>query len=403
MGLLLRSATLAGGSQCAGIRLSGPVCADVRVDGDRIAWIDPPGTLSPAPEDAAHDLTGYLLLSAPVEPHAHLDTALLAEQADGDSPGQVLDRARRAARLMLGHGTVAVRTHVTVGGDAGLRRLEALLALRAELADVMTLQLVALPAPGSPGSVLAEALRLGADLVGGAPGLTGDPVRSVRNALDAAAAAGVGVDLHVGDLGTAPAIGELANAVTDGFAQPVALSWCPTVGDDPSESAGGSIELTTGNARLIDAIASAGLAVVVLPRGARGAASNGRGTAPLRRLTEAGITVAGGGGSLRDLADPTGRGDALETASLLVSTGRLRPSEAYTSISAAARSVLGLPAAPAGGALENGVPADLLAIRADTVAEAVAAADPDRTVISGGRLTVRTRAMRGFPLQPGRR
>jgi cytosine deaminase len=403
MGLLLRSATLAGGSQCAGIRLSGRVCADIRVDGDRVAWIDPPGTLSPAPDDAAHDLSGYLLLSAPVEPHAHLDTALLAEHADGDSRGDVLYRARRAARILLGHGAVAVRTHVTVGGDAGLRRLEALLVLRAELAGVMTLQVVALPAPGSPDTVVAEALRLGADLVGGAPGLAGDPVRSVRRSLDAAAAAGVGVDLHVGDLGTAPAIGEVAKAVADGFEHPVTLSWCPTVDDAAARSTTGNCDLTTRNARLIDTIASAGLAVVVLPRGARAAATTNRGVAPLRRLTEAGITVAGGGGSLRDLADPTGRGDPLETASLLVSAGRLRPPEAYTAISAAARSVLGLPTTPAGGALENGVPADLLAIRAETVAEAVAAADPDRTVISGGQLAVRTRVARSFPLEPGRR
>jgi cytosine deaminase len=59
---------------------------------------------------------------------------------------------------------------------------------------------------------------------------------------------------------------------------------------------------------------------------------------------------------------------------------------------------MGLTAMPVAGTLENGVPADLLAVRATTLGEAVASADPERTVISGGRLAVRTRVNRSFPL-----
>src|SRR5688500_19581514 len=88
---------------------------------------------------------GYLILPAFAEPHAHLDKAFLAERVPnptGDLMGAILameaarstitvedtiERAERAARLMLANGTTAIRTHADATPGAGLTSVEALI------------------------------------------------------------------------------------------------------------------------------------------------------------------------------------------------------------------------------------------------------------------------------------
>ncbi len=91
------------------------------------------------------DLTGHLLLTAPAEPHAHLDKALSFDEIRppmGDLGAAIAawerhtptltvegiaERARRAALLLLGNGTTAVRSHVNLlRGDDPLRGIRAL-------------------------------------------------------------------------------------------------------------------------------------------------------------------------------------------------------------------------------------------------------------------------------------
>jgi cytosine deaminase len=89
---------------------------------------------------------------------------------------------------------------------------------------------------------------------------------------------------------------------------------------------------------------------------------------------------------MRDPFNPLGRGDALETAGLLVSAGHFDPDQAYSLTSRAARAVLGLPEVE----VAPGMPADLLAVAASSLPEAIATATPDRFVFAGGRLVART-------------
>jgi cytosine/creatinine deaminase len=94
------------------------------------------------------------------------------------------------------------------------------------------------------------------------------------------------------------------------------------------------------------------------------------------------VRVAGGADNVRDPFNPLGRCDPLETAALLVSAGHLTLEESLDAVTNGARSVLHLP--PAGPV--PGAAADLLAVRADTVGEAIAFASPDRYVLHAGRL-----------------
>ncbi|KOX22899.1 MULTISPECIES: amidohydrolase family protein [unclassified Streptomyces] len=372
-------------------RLADGRTVDVRLVGDRIEAVGTAGSLAPVPAGARVDLTGYLLLPAPAEPHAHADTALSADRPgpvpyDGE---EVRRRATEAALLQLGHGATALRAHVRIGGDRGLGPLEAVLGVRRALHGLGELTPVAVPrlltgAAGADGrALLRDAVRGGAGAVGGCPDLDPDPAGHLTAALGIAAEYGVPVDLHTeGDdpawlARLAAMAGELGSGVTIGP--------CAGLARLPSEVAG----------RAADRLAAAGVAVVCLPQGGcADAGPRGRepgGTAPVRLLRSAGVRVAAGSGALRDAANPVGRGDPLEAAYLLASQGGLAPEEAYGAVSAEARAVLGLPEVR----VEAGFPAELLAVRGERLAGALSLAY-SRIVVHRGRVVARTSAVREY-------
>jgi cytosine deaminase len=146
-------------------------------------------------------------------------------------------------------------------------------------------------------------------------------------------------------------------------------------------------------APVVAAVHAADIGIITLPitnlylQGWETPVATPRGLTAVRALLDAGVRVAAGADNLRDPFNPMGRGDALETASLLVTAGHLSVAEAVHAVTNGARSVLGLPdAGPVVGAV-----ADLLAVRASTLAEAVAFAPADRIVLTGGRVVARTR------------
>src|SRR5215216_2321158 len=86
--------TSSGGDQpsllLGGVALATGQVVDMRLQGGSIGEVGAPGTLLPAYEHL--DLTGYLLLPAPAEPHAHLDKALTAARVPnptGDLVGAI--------------------------------------------------------------------------------------------------------------------------------------------------------------------------------------------------------------------------------------------------------------------------------------------------------------------------
>jgi cytosine deaminase len=111
----------------------------------------------------------------------------------------------------------------------------------------------------------------------------------------------------------------------------------------------------------------------------------------VRVLRAAGVRVTAGSGALGDLANPVGRGDPLEAAFLLASQGDCRPARAYELISGEARAVIGLPEVR----VEAGFPAELLAVRGESVACVLSLAY-SRLVIHRGRVVSRTSAVREY-------
>ncbi|MFF4475286.1 amidohydrolase family protein [Streptomyces sp. NPDC001599] len=373
-----------------GARLTDGRTVDVRLHGGRIEAVGTAGSLTPgrASGSGGHlDLGGYLLLPAPADPHVHADTALTADVPGPVSydPEDVQRRATEAALLQLAHGTTALRAHVRVGDVAGLGALTAVLRTRRSLRGLAELSTVAMPrvltgVAGADGlAILRDAVKMGADVVGGCPDLDPDPAGYVETVLEVAAEHGCPVDLHT-DAADPARLARLA-ATAGGLRPGVAIGPCDGLGRLPAEAA----------SRAADQLAAAGVTVVCLPQGACGTADHPDGTAPVRLLRAAGVRVAAGSGALRDVSNPVGRGDPLEAAYLLASRHGLRPEEAYDAVSAAARSALGLPEVR----VEAGFPAELVAVRGDRLAGALSLAY-SRIVVHRGRVVARTSAVREY-------
>lgn len=144
------------------------------------------------PADSIIDAGGNLVTPPFVESHIHLDSVLAAGQPRFNSSGTLFEgieiwrerkasltredvraRALEALKLMATHGVLYVRTHVDVT-EPRLIALDALLELRDQVKDWVTVQVVAFPQDGiyskpENESLLEEALRRGADAVGGIP------------------------------------------------------------------------------------------------------------------------------------------------------------------------------------------------------------------------------------------
>ena len=371
---------------------------DLRLGDGVVIEVGP--TLQPRPGEEVVELDGYVISPAAVEPHAHLDKAFLAERITndtGDLMGAILamranrhllgvpetvERAERAARLMVEQGYRAVRTHADLAKEHGLRSIEALTEVRRRLGDLLDIEIVALtgwPVLGSEGAahraLLMEALDAGADLVGGCPHL--EPNGAARAAtgflLETANDAGVGVDLHTDETLDGDVLGllHLVDAIEQGFSLPITASHCVSLG----------VQTEDRQREIAERVAASGIGIVVLPHTnlflqGRGHAPMPRGLTAVAALREAGASLAAGADNIQDPFNPVGRVDPLETAGLMIMTSHLLPADAWATVTSGASTVVGIPP----GQLAQGDRADLLAVRATTLREAIAFGPADRIV-----------------------
>lgn len=143
-------------------------------------------------DETVLDAEGKLLLPPFVEPHIHLDCVFTAGEPRVNRSGTLFEgialweerkktltredvkqRARRALQLQLSYGVQLIRSHVDVT-DPSLIAMQAMLELKEEIGDLIDLQLVAFPQDGilsfpNGAELLEEALKMGADCVGGIP------------------------------------------------------------------------------------------------------------------------------------------------------------------------------------------------------------------------------------------
>ena len=138
------------------------------------------------------DAKGFLVTPPFIEPHVHLDTTLTAGEPNWNESGTLFEgierwserkeflsiedvktRARKAITWQIANGIQFIRTHVDTT-DHNLTAIKAMVELREELKDYVTIQIVAFPQEGILSypnglKLLEEALKLGADVIGAIP------------------------------------------------------------------------------------------------------------------------------------------------------------------------------------------------------------------------------------------
>jgi cytosine deaminase len=378
------------------------------------------GSCSPVAGEQVLDLDGYLLLPGLVEPHTHLDKALLASQTvnlTSDLAGaisamsayeqcarteEIVRRATQAALLFSRRGVTALRSHVVCGGPLGFRALDALVEVRHQLQDVVDIQIVAQHVgPTSGGgwkrhrSQLRQALELGADIVGGTPHLDQDPLGCIEACIEEAWNAQRPVDLHM-DETLDPEVftlGDLLKVVgREQDHPPVAASHCVSLGVQSEH-----VVNTTAKEMAAEKISLVTLPQSNLYLNGRGAGPRApRALAPVDVLLRADVVVAAGSDNLRDPFNPLGRADPLETVGLLVTVAHLSVTDAFEAVTSWARRAMDIPTVR----LAVGSPADVVAIRAETLLEAVAEAPESRIVWKAGRMVSHTSTERAARHRP---
>ncbi|HEY8285333.1 MAG TPA: amidohydrolase family protein [Chloroflexota bacterium] len=366
--------------------------------------------------DASHELRigGRVLLPAFVESHTHLDKSLtyglslnqsgtlreaiarIHEIQDRDTVDSIYQRALVSARRYLGFGATTVRTHVDLNSHVGLRAVEAVLRLREELSAVMRLQLVALAHPlvGDAGKpcreLMEESLRMGVDLVGGAPALTEDPGADIDAVFALATKYGRDIDLHMDESDDAAdfCLPYLAQkTIGEGFQGRVTAGHCCSLAAVDDQEA----------ARAIELVRQAEITVITLPSanmyllGRQDQGRVRRGVTRVRQLLAAGVPVACGCDNVRDPFNPFGRCDLLLVANLLAHAAHLgspdEQAEAIRSVTSTPARVLGRPE----HVVAPGCQADLVVLDSSDPAGILADVPPRRYVIAQGKLVAETR------------
>jgi len=368
------------------------------------------GTLAGRPAAREIACEGRVVTPGLVDAHIHLDKALLSDRAPsregslaealrvtaeakrGFTREDILARARRTLDMAVRQGTTAMRSHAEVDPIVGLMGFEALSTLKREYAPAIDLQLCAFAQEGilkSPGTeaLLREALRAGADLVGGVPYVDPDPHRHIDIVFDLAAEFDVDVDFHA-DFFDEPqhlhARYIAAETVRRGWQGRVALGHMSEMAALPPDE----------QDALARTLADAGVSVIVLPAtdlylmGRKDVRSPRRGLAPVKRLLAAGVTVAAATNNVQNAFTPVGTA-GLPLMGYLVAVGAHMGAEqellqVLEMLTTHPARILRIP----GYGLFPGAVADLVVWDSDRTDEVLSALSPCRLAVKEGRVTV---------------
>lgn len=390
---------------------------DVAIDRGRITAIEP----NIAAEAAqVVDAGGRAAIPGLLEPHLHLEKAMLhrrmpartgtleeAIRITGILKGRqerndVLARSRHVLDMAVRAGTTAIRAHPDVDVIQGLIGVETALELRDEYRDLLDLQIVAFPQEGilkSPGTLelMEEAMRIGADVVGGCPynELTReDSEKHIDFVFDLAQKYGVPVDMHAdfaddaSDSRFAMAAFIAQKTIDTGYRGRVALGHVTSLG-----------ALTAEQAKpVIDLLRDADIQIVTLPAtdvylgGRHDEHNQRRGLTPVRRLRDANVNVTYSSNNIRNAFTPFGKADPLLIGNFLAHLAQFGTPDNQAFV----LSMGTYGAARAMGIEQDygiavGRQADLVILDTYDVADALLDIPVRSWVIKRGRITVETR------------
>lgn len=369
---------------------------------------------------AVLDAGGRLVLPAFVDAFVRLDkvetaggqaveTWEEAREADrqrkrGRPVSAIAEAAEGWLRRAVAAGTGTVRAAVDVDRIAGLDPLRSILEMKDTWAHAIDLQVAAVPAEGLQDSrardLLVDAMRLGADAIGGCPHRDPAPEEHLQHVLSLARRLGRPADIELDPVlppGTIPPEATMLVRLLDVLEAEGPLG--PTI-TARHLCALGAVE-PAGSARLIERMVRAKLAVSVVPAqdlhlGGRADARHARrGLAPVRALLKAGVPLGCGTGGEDDLSSPLGTADVARSAWLLAYAGYLGAPSDIPGIFALATSggarAIGLTDRDA---IAPGMLADLVVLDEVDPVEAFLGHAPARWVVHRGRIVATTDVVR---------
>jgi cytosine deaminase len=399
--------------------------ASVAIQGDRI--VASPAGAQPAAASQVIDARGNLLTPALVEPHIHLDAVLTVGQPRHNLSGSLFEgiaiwgervkdltvedvkrRVTQVLRWQVANGVLFVRSHVDVC-DPNLTALRALLEVRQEFADQITLQLVAFPQQGIQSfpngeALMRRAVEMGADAVGGIPHfeLTREyGEQSVKFAVALAREFNRLVDIHCDETDD-----EHSRFLEVLAAETIRLNMQGRVTASHTTAMHSYNNAYAG--RLIVNVARAGLHMVTNPldnavlQGRFDHYPIRRGHTRVKELLAAGVNVCLGHDSVMDPWYPLGKADPLQAAFTLAHYGQM---SGYEELRTLIDMITGNGARALGltdYGLEPGCRADLVLFEAPTESDAIRLMAPRRLVIRSGKVVARTEPAKHLVTWKGR-
>lgn len=375
---------------------------DLHIRDGKVIAVVPSGSMAPQASKTL-DAGGGLVSRSFTEPHYHPDKAYsrrLAPSGAKDSferarlikagftVADVTERATRALTLASANGITTLRANVDVDSYSGLRGLHGVLAAREKVAHLMDVEIVAFPQEGldrdpESRSLLVEALKSGADLIGGWPNVE-DGIEAqranVREIFDLAERFDVGVDIHA-DCMIDPSETMLEyiaeETIRRGYQGRVLASHC----------CGLEVYTDTDAARTIAAVVEAAVRIVVVPLNLLDGGP--RGLSRPQELMAAGAIVAAGSDNMNDGWYPLGTLDPLDRAQMAFFGAGFHDEGA---VDTAWEMVCGQSAAVLGGRpgdIAVGEDADLVLFDAPDRATALANMPSSRITLRRGQLVSR--------------
>ncbi len=366
--------------------------------------------------DRTIDAGGRLAVPGFIEPHIHLDKALIVDSVRPNVSGtlteaieiiwerkrrydidEIAERAGRVIEAAIANGVTHIRTHVDVDNIGGLRPLEGLVKARERYQHVITMQIVAFPQEGilrnaGTESLMWEAMERGADVVGGMPFNEDSLEASAKHiaiAFQIAKRFDADIDMHVDE--TDDPAARTLELLAD---QTMANDWQGRV------TAGHTCALAgypdDYAAMVMDKVAAAKMHMITNPatnlmlQGRLDRQPKRRGITRVQELLDRGINVSFGQDCVKDTFYPFGQNDMLEVAFLTAHA-------AHLSMPDQIESVFAMPTINAAKVLRiddysfaPGSPANIVIIDATSAAEAIRFQSPRRWVIANGRVVAET-------------
>ena len=372
---------------------------------------------SPSASTVTLDAEGRMAVPGFVEPHIHLDKALISERAPVNVSGtlteaieilweikrnytaeEIAERASRVIAQAAANGIFRLRTHVDVDPIGGTRPAEGLIRARDRFRDLVDIQIVAFPQEGivkSPGTegLMRQVMKLGVDVVGGMPFNEASPQDSRRHieiVFDIAREFDADIDMHVDETDdpmarTLEVLAELT--IKNGWQGRVTAGHTCALASYPRNYADHVID----RLREADVNMIANPATNLMLQGRLDDYPKRRGVTQVKELLAAGVNVACGQDFVHDTFYPFGQNDPLEIAFLLCHASQMtQPAEILTvmdMVTSHGAKALRIP----NFGVTVGAVADLVVLDACDAREAFATRSPRRWVIRKGKLIAETR------------